>query len=156
MKENLFTDQKNKRYYYWIDFLRWVAALGVVFTHYQTLFHETCCKDGMSGAPWLDTYANVCVELMEKHNFAPQDIARVTAKNPGEFVNRYLLNQFPDKDFGLGFGKIEKGYIGSLTILNTNKPQTVQKQNLKYVRTQRDLNPVLPCKAVGALHLRYY
>ena len=41
MKENLFTDQKNKRYYYWIDFLRWVAALGVVFTHYQTLFHET-------------------------------------------------------------------------------------------------------------------
>lgn len=41
MKENQFINQNNKRYYYWIDLLRWLAALGIVFTHYQTLFFKT-------------------------------------------------------------------------------------------------------------------
>jgi len=31
----------NNRYYYWIDFLRWIAALGIVFIHYQTLIFKT-------------------------------------------------------------------------------------------------------------------
>ena len=26
-----------KKYYYWIDFLRWIAAIGIVFTHYHML-----------------------------------------------------------------------------------------------------------------------
>ena len=34
-------NENNKRYYYWIDFLRWVAATGIVFIHYQTLIFKT-------------------------------------------------------------------------------------------------------------------
>lgn len=40
MQKN-FINHFDKRYYYWIDFLRWVAALGIVFIHYQTLFFKT-------------------------------------------------------------------------------------------------------------------
>ncbi len=95
------------------------------------LYLETCKENGTSGAPWLDTYSNVCVWLMENHKFTPQDIARVAAYNPGKFVNQFLKNQFPGVVFGEGFGIIEKDYVGSLTVLNTNKPQTIESNNLK-------------------------
>ena len=95
------------------------------------LFKTTCCENGMSGAPWLDVYAPMVVELMKKHNFTSKDIARVTAYNPGNFVNQFLGNQFKNKNFGKGFGKIEKGYVGSLTVINTNKPQIITRDNLQ-------------------------
>lgn len=95
------------------------------------LFKQTCCENNTSGAPWLDTYASVCVWLMKEHKFTPQDIARITAYNPGRFVNQFLSDQFLETDFGKGFGKIEKDYMGSLTILDTNKPQNIEDSELK-------------------------
>lgn len=95
------------------------------------LFFETCCEDGTSGAPWLDTYANICTFLMRTHDFTAQDIARVTASNPGAFVNKYLKNQLPEEDFGKGFGRVEEGYMGSLTVLNTDNPVTITRKNLQ-------------------------
>ncbi len=108
----------------------------------HNLFLKTCKENGMSGAPWLDTYGLVCVHLMKKHGFTPQDIARSTAFNPGQFVNPFLKSQFGAKykfkdangkglNYGKGFGKIEKGYVGSLSVLNLKKPLTLTRAMLK-------------------------
>ena len=95
------------------------------------LYLEVCQENGMSGAPWLDTYGVVCVELLTKYNFTPQDILRVAAENPGKFVNPHLKRQFPRQKFGKGFGKIAKGYLGNLTVLNLKNKITISRANLK-------------------------
>ena len=95
------------------------------------LFETTCVENNTSGAPWLDTYALICVWLMREHEFTPQDIARVVAYNPGQFVNQFLPSQFPGRDFGKGFGNIVEGYMGSLTVLNTTRTTTVSRDDLK-------------------------
>lgn len=97
----------------------------------RALYLQTCEENNHSGAPWLDTYALVCAWLMKVHGFTPQDIARVSAYNPGAFVNRFLKTQFPKRNFGKGFGTIEKGYMGSLTVLNTERETTVRREDLK-------------------------
>lgn len=117
----------------------------------KQLFNDTCCENNMSGAPWLDNYAEVCVHLMKEHKFTPQDIARVTAYNPGLFVNQFLENQFanqPNLNFGKGFGMIEPGYVGSLTVLNTNKPHIVTKDKLQ---TKVGWSPVEQMQFSGGL-----
>lgn len=95
------------------------------------LFDETCVENNTSGAPWLDTYAPVCTWLMKEHGFRSHDIARVAAYNPGQFVNRFLPSQFPDRDFGNGFGYVAPGYVGSLTVLNREKPTVIKREDLK-------------------------
>ncbi len=95
------------------------------------LFHDICCRNNHSGAPWLDTYGPICVWLMKEHAFMPEDIARVAAFNPGNFVNRFLPAQFPGRNFGKGFGEVAEGFMGSLTVLNTNKPTVIERPNLK-------------------------
>lgn len=95
------------------------------------LFKTTCVENNTSGAPWLDTYALVCVWLMREHEFTPQDIARVAAWNPGRFVNRFLAAQFPNRDFGKGFGDIAEGYVGSLTVLDISASTVVCREDLK-------------------------
>lgn len=97
----------------------------------QKLFLEVCCENGHSGAPWLDTYALVCTWLMREHGFTPRDIARVAAYHPGQFVNPHLARQFKGEKFGKGFGQIKKGFIGSLTVLNTKKSTRVRREDLK-------------------------
>jgi hypothetical protein len=44
-------------------------------TEHHELFLKTCKENGMSGAPWLDTYGLVCLHLMKHHGFTSQDIA---------------------------------------------------------------------------------
>lgn len=96
------------------------------------LFQDTCCENNHSGAPWLDTYALVCTWLMREHKFTAQDIARVAAYMPGKFVNPHLEKQFPKKnDRGKGFGEIKKGFMGSLTVLNTKSQTLVKREDLK-------------------------
>jgi dihydroorotase len=97
----------------------------------KALYLETCVQNNHSGAPWLDIYALVCSWLIREHRFSPQDIARVSAYMPGQFVNAFLRRQFPKKNFGKGFGKIEKGYVGSLTVLNTKKRTKIDRADLK-------------------------
>ena len=95
------------------------------------LFNKTCCENGMSGAPWLDTYAPIVVELMKEYDFKTQDIARVTSYNPGKFINKFLKDQSKNIEYGKGFGCVEKGYVGSLTVININKPQVIKRENLQ-------------------------
>lgn len=97
----------------------------------EKLFLATCCENNHSGAPWLDTYALVCTWLMREHGFTAQDIARVSAYMPGKFVNPHLKKQFAKKKFGKGFGEIKKGFMGSLTVLNTKAQTLVKREDLK-------------------------
>lgn len=95
------------------------------------LFRKTAVLNNTSGAPWLDTYGLVCTWLIRRHGFTPQHIARVAAYNPGRFASQFLSSQFPGRDFGKGFGDIDDGYVGSLTVLNLKKITAVKRENLK-------------------------
>lgn len=97
----------------------------------QERFLATCVENNHSGAPWLDTYALVCTWLMREHKFTAQDIARVSAYHPGQFVNPHLKRQFKGRNFGKGFGEVKKGFMGSLTVLNTKKSTKVSRTDLK-------------------------
>lgn len=82
---------------------------------------------GVSGVPHLDTYGLIACWLMNGQGFQPQDIARVCSYNPGAFVNQFL----PAGSLGKGFGKIEEGYVGSLTVLDLGAKTKVVREELK-------------------------
>lgn len=107
------------------DFSPEQVALNLALDNLD-LCRAASCEDGTSGAAWLDTYALVAVNLMTEHNFSPGDIARVTAGNPGVFANQFL-----GIDYGRGFGKIEEGYQGSLTVINMSKETVVERGMLQ-------------------------
>lgn len=103
----------------------------------QQAYLDTCCENGHSGAPWLDVYGQVCAWLIVRHGFTPQEIARVTGYNPGKFINKYLKQQYPNRNFGKGFGVFEDGYYGSATILkiggeNTRVDQKTHKTKVAW------------------------
>jgi dihydroorotase len=79
-------------------------------------------EKAMSGLTHLDTYGPFTVWLMSEHKFTAQDIARVCAYNPGQF-----LNQFQDKKYG----EIKEGFAGSLSIIDMNRPIKIEKSKLK-------------------------
>jgi len=79
-------------------------------------------KAGISGMPHLDTYGSFVTWLIYEHGFSTDEIARVCSDNPGRFISEFL----PDK-----YGRIETGYVGSLTILDLKNPLTVTKEFLK-------------------------
>lgn len=81
---------------------------------------------GVSGVPLLDTYGAFATWLMAEHGFTAQEIARVCAYNPGQFVREFL----PQK-LGLGFGRVEPGYAGALTVLDMAKPYHVTRESVK-------------------------
>lgn len=83
-------------------------------------------QKGISGVPLLDTYGAFTTWLMREHGFMPEDIARVCAWNPGRFVKEFL-----PAEFGEGFGKVEPGYVGSLTILDMETPWLVRREAMK-------------------------
>lgn len=83
-------------------------------------------QKGTSGVPHLDTYGAFTTWLMAEHGFTPQQIARVCAWNPGQFVREYL-----PKEYGAGFGRVEPGYVGSLTILDLQHSYTITRESLK-------------------------
>jgi dihydroorotase len=77
---------------------------------------------GTSGTPQLDTYGPFVTWLMKEKNFKREDIARVCSHNPGTFINQFTENNY---------GEIREGFIGSLTILDMEKPITITKEKLK-------------------------
>ena len=81
---------------------------------------------GISGVPHLDTYGPFVTWLIKEHDVSLHSIARVCAYNPGNFVN-----EFKSENDGKGWGKIEEGFVGSLTIVDMNKPITIKAENLK-------------------------
>ena len=81
---------------------------------------------GVSGVPHLDTYGAFTTWLMKEHGFTAQEIARVCAWNPGEWVREFLPT-----GFGKGYGRIEQGYVGSLTIVQPDAPYVVRRETMK-------------------------
>ena len=79
-------------------------------------------QKGISGVPHLDTYGAFATWLMKEHGFSPQDIARVCSYNPGRFVNDFSEQKF---------GRIEEGYVGSLTVIDMSNPTRVSSDRLK-------------------------
>lgn len=77
---------------------------------------------GISGMPELDTYGPFVTWLMKVHGFTPNEIARVCAYNPGKFMGEFMDEKY---------GEIKEGYVGSLTVLDMNKPVTISKEILK-------------------------
>lgn len=81
---------------------------------------------GVSGVPLLDTYGAFAAWLMVEHGFTAQEIARVCAFHPGTFVREFL-----PASMGKGFGRIEVGYAGALTILDMKTPYVVTRESVK-------------------------
>ena len=79
-------------------------------------------EKGISGMPHLDTYALFSTWLMKEHNFTPSDIARISAYNPGNFVNNFSEQKY---------GEIKEGFFGSLTIIDMNQTKKIVKSDLK-------------------------
>lgn len=78
---------------------------------------------GISGQPHLDTYGEFVTWLMAEQGFTAQQVAAFCAENPGRFVNPYTAP--------LKFGRIDPGYVASLTVLNLARPTTIRREDLK-------------------------
>src|SRR3989344_5343416 len=74
-----------------------------------------------------------------KQFFSGKKFPRACSANPGNFFNQFSPNRY---------GKIKEGYIGSLTILNINKPTTITKDILK---TKCGWSPFEGIKFIGSL-----
>ncbi|MBP7804598.1 MAG: dihydroorotase [Candidatus Pacebacteria bacterium] len=79
-------------------------------------------EKGISGLTHLDTYGPFTTWLMKEHGFSSEDIERVASRNPGAFMSEFQTDRY---------GKIEEGYIGSLTIIDMNRPKVVRSEDLK-------------------------
>ena len=79
-------------------------------------------EKGASGMPQLDTYGPFVTWLIKEHDFSPEEIARVCSENPGRFWGEFKVEKY---------GRIEEGFVGSLTVLDTARPLMVQKEMLK-------------------------
>ena len=77
---------------------------------------------GTSGLPHLDTYVPFVTWLLGEQRFTPQRIAAVCSANPGTFVS-----QFTDEKYG----RLLPGHVGSLTVLNTQRPTTIRREELR-------------------------
>jgi dihydroorotase len=112
------------------DRLALIAALRGGLVDYVATDHAPHTMEekmqGVSGVPHLDTYGAFATWLMAEHWFGAQDIARVCAYNPGLFVKEFL-----PQGFGKGYGVIEPGYVGSLTILDPDAPFVVRREDMK-------------------------
>jgi dihydroorotase len=80
-------------------------------------------ETGVSGQPHLDTYGAFVTWLLVEQGVTPERIAAVCSANPGEFVNPYTAPR--------RFGRIEPGYVASLTVLNLQQPTTIRRADLK-------------------------
>jgi len=92
-------------------------------------------NQGISGLTGLDTYGAFVSWLIVEKKMDPRLAARVCSENPGAFVNQFLpsLKKIDErfKNFGLGFGKLEKGFYANFTVLNLSVPSVITKEKLK-------------------------
>lgn len=79
-------------------------------------------QKGISGLTHLDTYGSFTAWLMKEHDFTPQEILKLCSQNPADFLNPFVADKY---------GEIKEGYVGSLSILDINKPVTINKDTLK-------------------------
>ena len=76
---------------------------------------------GISGIPHLDTYGPFLFWLREQ-DVSWDTIIRAACESPGRALGKFLPHRY---------GKIEEGYVGSLTILDAGGPATVRRQGLR-------------------------
>lgn len=112
------------------DRLALIAALRSGLIDYIATDHAPHTLEekaiGASGVPLLDTYGAFATWLMQEHAFTPQEMARVCAWNPGQFVREFL-----PQSFGLGYGRIAPGYVGSLTVIDGAAPYDVTRESVR-------------------------
>ena len=77
---------------------------------------------GISGLPHLDTYAPFVTWLLREQHFSPQRIAAVCSANPGAFASQFTNERY---------GRLLPGYVGSLTVLNVQRPTTICREDLR-------------------------
>ncbi|MBI4601679.1 MAG: amidohydrolase family protein [Planctomycetes bacterium] len=75
---------------------------------------------GISGVPHLDTFGAFVFWLLDE-GVSLRAVRLAAAERPGRFLSQFL----PDL-----YGKVEKGFVGSLTILR-REPQVVRRSGLK-------------------------
>lgn len=109
------------------DRLAMIAALREGTLDYLATDHapHTLAENerGISGQPHLDTYGPFVTWLLLHQAFSPEQVARFCCVNPGDFVNPYTA---PRK-----FGRIEPGFVASLTVLNLARPVTIRREELR-------------------------
>lgn len=79
-------------------------------------------KKGISGLTHLDTYGPFVAWLLKEHDFTAQEIIKVCSQNPANFLNKFQADRH---------GEIQEGCVGSLTILDMNKPIKITEDFLK-------------------------
>lgn len=79
-------------------------------------------KRGISGQPHLDTYGPFVTWLIVEQGFTPERIAAICSANPGAFVNAFRSEKL---------GRLAPGYVGSLTVLDLQRPTTIRKEDLQ-------------------------
>lgn len=97
--------------------------------------------EGISGLTHLDTFGFFATWLIQEHGFSPVQIARVAARNPGRFFEEFT---------GHKYGKVAEGYVGSLTVLDLHKENTVTADKLK---TKNHWSPFLGITFPGSVVL---
>lgn len=75
---------------------------------------------GISGVPHLDTFGGFVFWLLEE-GVSLEGIRLAAAERPGRFFTRYLPQPY---------GKVEKGFVGSLTVL-TRERATVRRGSMR-------------------------
>jgi dihydroorotase len=78
-------------------------------------------EKGISGLPLLDTYG-LFVTWLLKQGVSEQIITKVCSYNPGKIFGEFRNEQY---------GEINEGFVGSLTILNLKKSDTVKREDIK-------------------------
>ncbi len=79
-------------------------------------------EKGTSGLTHLDTYGPFVTWLIKEHSFIAEEIRRVCSQNPAKFMNNFITDKY---------GEIKEGYVGSLSVINMNKPVLITKEILK-------------------------
>jgi len=77
---------------------------------------------GVSGQPHLDTYGAFVTWLIVDQGFTPERIAAICSANPGAFVNPYCTERW---------GRLQPGFVGSLTVLDLKKPTMIRREDLQ-------------------------
>ncbi len=76
---------------------------------------------GTSGMPHLDTFGPFLFWLAGE-GISWDILRRVAAENPGRILSRFQANRF---------GLIQEGAVGSLTILDSTRPETIHRSTLR-------------------------
>lgn len=83
----------------------------------------------MSGLPMLDTYGAVVGWLVRHGGFDWPHAVRVASYNPGKWLRQFMPQR--DGNIGHGHGAIAPGYIGSVAVIDMNRPMTIEEPWLK-------------------------